>query len=149
MNVQSNLPPKAGKPRIRASAVCVDRTHLLCVRLRDPLTDVVRWFLPGGAIEAGETAVQAAERETLEETGYRVEVEPPSERVLRYPFEWNGVDFDVTTHFFRARLIDPSASPALVNDAAYHEGVAWIPLSELQAALGFHEGIHRTVVSML
>jgi ADP-ribose pyrophosphatase YjhB (NUDIX family) len=32
------------------------------------------WTVPGGALEAGETIAQAAERETLEETGYRVRV---------------------------------------------------------------------------
>jgi 8-oxo-dGTP pyrophosphatase MutT (NUDIX family) len=32
------------------------------------------WAMPGGAMDAGETIAQAAERETLEETGYRVRV---------------------------------------------------------------------------
>lgn len=149
MTVRGDPPVKAGKPRIRASAVCVDRAHLLCVRLRDPVTGISRWFLPGGAVEPGETPAQAAARETLEETGYRVEIEPTSERVLRYPFEWSGVAFDVTTHFFRAQLTEPLAQPAEVNDAVYHEGFAWLPVSELEAAIGFHEGIYGTVLSML
>ena len=138
-----------GKPRIRASVVCVHRAHLLCVRLRDPHTHVARWFVPGGAVEPGETPAAAAERETLEETGYRVRVEQGSERVLRYPFEWNAVPFDVTTHFFRADLLDPDAGPSPVDDASYHEGVAWLPLEELAEAIGFNQAIHRAVTGLL
>src|SRR5688572_17672476 len=141
--------PELGKQRIRASVVCVRRAHLLCVRLRDPHTRVVRWFVPGGALEPGETPAAAAERETFEETGYRVRVQPGSELVLRYPFEWNAVAFDVTTHFFRADLIDPEATPAPVDDASYHEGVAWLPLTDLAEVIGFDETIHRGVTSLL
>jgi tRNA(adenine34) deaminase len=142
-------PSNVEKQRIRASIVCVHRTHLLCVRLRDPHTRVPRWFVPGGALEHGESPREAAVRETLEETGYRVTIDEARELVLRYPFEWNGITFDVTTHFFRATLVDPEAPPAPVNDASYHEGVAWLPLAELEAAIGFHAGIYRAVLSLL
>ena len=45
-------------------------TSVLLVKRRD----VPIWVLPGGGIDSGESAEQAAARETLEETGYRVEV---------------------------------------------------------------------------
>src|SRR5690606_29243378 len=65
----------AGMRRLRASTVCVNDSALLCVRLRDPSSGVVRLFVPGGAVDAGETPAQAAARETHEETGYAVEVD--------------------------------------------------------------------------
>jgi tRNA(adenine34) deaminase len=145
----SMLPSNAVKQRIRASVVCVHRAHLLCVRLRDPTTRVPRWFVPGGAIEPGESPRDSAVREALEETGYCVALDDARELTLRYPYEWNGSMLDVTTHFFRATLVDPDAVPAPVCDASYHEGVAWLPLSELEQAIGFHSGMYRSVLALL
>ena len=143
---------KLGKLRIRASAVCVDRAQLLCVRLRDPKTGVARLFVPGGAIEPGETPAMAAAREVLEETGYEVEVDPASEVVAQYPYEWNGVLRQVRTHFFKARgparVEDARSLPARVNDASYNEGVVWLPLEEIPTHLGFNDAICAAVLRL-
>jgi tRNA(adenine34) deaminase len=144
-----NGPASPGVVRERASAVCVHASRLLCVRLRDPATQVVRLFVPGGAIEAGESAAQAAARETLEETGYRVRIESVDGHVARYPYRWDGVLREIRTQFFRAVLIDPDAAPALVDDAPYHAGVVWIALDQVQAALGFHAEIFAAVARLL
>ena len=48
-----------------------DRTALVR-RAKEPSKDL--WTFPGGAIELGETAREAAQREVLEETGLEVEV---------------------------------------------------------------------------
>lgn len=139
---------KPGKLRIRASVVCVDRAQLLCVRMRDPQTRVVRLFVPGGAIEAGETPTIAAARETLEETGYRVRVDAESEVVAHYPYEWDGVLRQITTYFFRGSLVDPELKPAPVDDANYNEGVVWLPVREIPSALGFND-VMRTAIERL
>ena len=52
-----------------AAAVLVGERLLLTKR-----TDNGEWCLPGGAIEPGERPAEAAERETLEETGLSVRV---------------------------------------------------------------------------
>lgn len=134
--------------RLRASVVCVESHELLCVCLRDPSTGVARLFVPGGRIEPGESALAAAERETLEETGYGIELDPASELVARYLFVWDRRQVHCTTHFFRARLRGDKATHESVRDAAYNEGVVWLPLERLEIELGFHSAILRAVASL-
>lgn len=131
--------------RQRASAVCVDHGELLCVRLRDPATKVARLFVPGGGIDTGESPAGAAERETLEETGYAVRIEPESELIARYPFVWDGREFDCTTHFFRAWLRSPRGPALPVRDASYNEGVVWLPLAHFEQAFGYDAAIADAV----
>jgi thiamine-phosphate pyrophosphorylase len=64
---------KPGKPVAGAAVICLDHDRVLLVqRGREPHRG--RWSFPGGKIEPGEMARQAAERETFEETGLRVRV---------------------------------------------------------------------------
>jgi 8-oxo-dGTP pyrophosphatase MutT (NUDIX family) len=132
--------------RVRASVVVVHDDQLLCVRLRDPVSKVARLFVPGGKLEAGETPLDAAVRETLEETGFEVLPEPTSELIVHYPFEWAGVVVRCQTHFFRARLcaMDKQRAAAPIDDAHYWEGVVWLPLTHL-AELAFSAPIHDAV----
>lgn len=133
--------------RRRASVVCVHQGALLCVRMRDPVSQVTRCFVPGGGIEPGESVMAAAERETREETGFAVCADAASEHIARYPFVWAGVEVDVTTHFFRARLAPgvDARTPETVVDADYNLGALWLPLDDLETALGFHVVIHDAV----
>jgi len=138
-----------GSKRTRACAVCVWRDQLLCVQLRDPSTRIARLFPPGGAVEPGETAADAAVRETAEETGYRVRLQPRPPVVAHYPYTWNGHAFDVITHFFAADLADPHAPPAPVQDASYLEATRWIALSDVPGALRFNRDILAAVQQLL
>ncbi len=63
---------KEGKLRLGCSAVIFDRTHQKVLLTRR--ADNGLWCLPGGAMEAGESAAEACEREVLEETGLSVRV---------------------------------------------------------------------------
>jgi len=135
--------------RTRACAVCVSAGHLLCVELRDPDTCIAHLFPPGGAIEPGEAAAAAALRETMEETGYLVRLQPRAPVIARYPYTWNGQPFDITTHFFAVELVDPHASPSPVRDADYVEAAHWVELSQVPRALGFNRDILAAVLALL
>lgn len=129
--------------------MCVHAGRLLCVQLRDPTTRVARLFVPGGAIEAGETPSEAAVRETFEETGYRVRVLPERTRVAHYPFTWNAQTFAVTTHFLGAELIDAAATASPVDDAPYLEGVVWLALPAVSEAMSFEPTMLGAIAALL
>jgi len=54
--------------KVRATIICEQDRHVLLVRKQGG-----RWTLPGGKLERGESAADAAVRELLEETGLRVD----------------------------------------------------------------------------
>jgi 8-oxo-dGTP pyrophosphatase MutT (NUDIX family) len=104
---------------------------VLLVRMKDPVSKVELLFPPGGGIEPGEAPEQAAQRETLEETGLRVRVDPSVCVTVRYPYPWAGVAYDVTTHYFAAALDEPfRVSIPTVADADYNLGAVWVPEAE-------------------
>jgi 8-oxo-dGTP pyrophosphatase MutT (NUDIX family) len=121
---------------------------MLVVRLRDPLTGFVGLYPPGGGVEPNEPPAETARRETREETGLDVEVDPAVAVVRRYPFTWGGVDFDVTTHFFGARLPEARPLPEVV-DADYNLGASWVPVEEALRVLGVHPPIDSAVRAVL
>ena len=136
--------------RIRASAVCVAEGHVLLVRLRDPSTGVEGVYPPGGGIEEGEEPSEAARREALEETGLRVRVASDLAVVDSYPFRWDEVDYEVTTHYFAAELegaFTHSLPP--VNDATYNLGAAWLPVDEALEAMSIHPRIATAVARVI
>jgi 8-oxo-dGTP diphosphatase len=71
-----------------------------------------RWSLPGGRVEAGETATQAVEREVREETGLVVRAGDPVGRV-RIPA--GSVVYDVVD--LACTLVDADAEPTAGDDA--------------------------------
>lgn len=120
------------------------------MRLRDPVSHVEGLYPPGGAIEPGETPAEAARRETLEETGVRVRVDPARELVDVYPFCWAGVDREITTHYFAAALEGAFVRPLPeVIDADYNLGASWVPRDEAMKALSLHPMIAAAVARVL
>ena len=137
------------KQRLRASAVCEADGRLLLVRLRDPVSGVEALYPPGGGVEPNEPPEETARRETLEETGVRVRVDPSIALLDRYPFTWAGVDYDVTTHYFAATPEEPPAELAKVIDADYNLGALWVPTSEALEAVAVHPAIASAVAHVL
>jgi tRNA(adenine34) deaminase len=135
--------------RERASVVCVAAGRLLAVRLRDPATGLTAAYLPGGALEPGEAAAAAAGRETLEETGYAVRVDPARVRRLRYSFVWGGVTYDCLTHFFPATLVDGRPPALVTDDPALNRGVEWVELAAVPERFGYHAGILSEILALI
>jgi ADP-ribose pyrophosphatase YjhB (NUDIX family)/hemerythrin superfamily protein len=127
--------------------VCEAEDHLLVVRLRDPATGVEAFYPPGGGVEEREAPAAAARRETLEETGVSVEIDPASELVARYPFVWNAIDHDVTTHFFLARAAKGELRD--VVDADYHRGAQWLLTIDALDELAVNPAIAAPVARVL
>lgn len=132
--------------RTRASVVVVKNNRLLTFKAIDPLTGKNYLFLPGGAVEADETAPEAAARETLEETGYQVAVDALSAIDREYFFEWKGQTFDCLTIFYRGDLVSPFAS--VVNDADYNHGVEWVELDRIPEIFAYSAEIRSAVLEL-
>lgn len=64
------------RPALAVGAVVFKDQQVLLVKRGKPPTKGM-WAIPGGSVELGETLKQAAERETLEETGIRTKAGKP------------------------------------------------------------------------
>ena len=132
--------------RTRTSVVLVKNQLLLTFKAIDPVSGQNYLFLPGGAIESNETAPEAAERETLEETGYKVKVDVLASVDREYFFEWKGQTYDCLTIFYRAELSSPFASP--VNDADYNKGVEWLPLQKIHESFAYSSETRSAILEL-
>ena len=135
------------KQRRRVSVIVVNQGKILGFHAEDPTTKQQYFFLPGGGIEEGETPIETGIRETLEETGYSVEIEKNSGIYERYDFQWDGQNYDCETWFYVGKLTSPEAT--LVRDAGYHRGVEWLPLSEVEQAFSYHPKILSAVKALV
>ncbi|MEQ7124386.1 NUDIX domain-containing protein [Actinopolymorpha sp. B11F2] len=116
--------PNSIVPSVTA-VVVQDETLLLIHKV-----DNDRWALPGGAIDLGESSIQAAVRETQEETGVEIEilgligVYTDPRHVMRYD------DGEVRQQFslcFRGVPIGGTLRP----QPSETKGVRWVPFEEL------------------
>ncbi|MGW5362683.1 NUDIX domain-containing protein [Actinopolymorpha pittospori] len=129
--------PNSLVPSVTA-VVVRDDTLLLIHRV-----DNDRWALPGGAIELGESSIQAAVRETSEETGIEIEVQglvgvyTDPRHVMRYD------DGEVRQQFslcFRADPVGGSPRPQPSETRA----VRWVALDRL-ADLDIHPSMRTRI----
>jgi 8-oxo-dGTP pyrophosphatase MutT (NUDIX family) len=95
---------KQGKLRLGCSAAIFDEDRRILLTRR---SDNGQWCLPGGAMESGETAAEACEREVLEETGLSVRVRrlvgvySHSDQLVVYP---DGGKFQIVALHFEAEV---------------------------------------------
>lgn len=108
-------------PYPSTAVVAVEDDHVLLMWRHRFTTGKWGWEIPAGRCEANETAETAAIRETEEETGYRVKVEP---LVTIDPL--NGISSHCT-HIFVGTDPVKTGEP----DPAEAAKVEWLPLNEI------------------
>lgn len=110
-----------------ACALVRDEAGRILLHLR---SDNHRWGLPGGGIEAGETAIDAVLREVQEETGYQVQLlrllgiySDPAHTTITYP---SGDSVAYVALFFECQVT--GGAPALSDETLE---VGWFAPEEL------------------
>ena len=92
----------------------------------------MRWSLPKGHVEPGETTEQAAVREVEEETGISGRITAPLGS-LAYSFTADGRRIHKRVHHFLMVAENGELSDADIEVAA----VAWVPLTQLAQRLAY------------
>ncbi|GGY85806.1 NUDIX hydrolase [Streptomyces nitrosporeus] len=116
---------------LAVAAVVNDRREVLMMWRHRFVTGTWAWELPMGLVEDGETPAEAAAREVLEETGWRVDSLEP----LIYAEPANGIT-DSQHHLFRADGATYTGPPTERNES---DRVEWIPLSGVRSMIDRRE----------
>jgi 8-oxo-dGTP pyrophosphatase MutT (NUDIX family) len=126
--------------RLGARLFLIDRDdRVLMIHERDPQGGSPWWLTPGGGVELGETAREAAIRETYEETGLQVTLPATARPVFadRRTWSFEGVTYDQHNDYFAARvdgsdLIRPAAPTEA--ESRFLLGHHWWSEAELRAS---------------
>ena len=118
---------KQGKIRVGCSAAIFDEQGRILLTRR---VDNRQWCLPSGGLEPGESAVEACEREVLEETGLGVRVKrlvgiySHPDQLVVYA---DGSRFQIVALHFEAEIT--SGEPGLSNETS---DVGYFALQEIE-----------------
>jgi 8-oxo-dGTP pyrophosphatase MutT (NUDIX family) len=110
-------------PGDAAGVVVHDQGQVLLIHRHRFITDTTGWEIPAGRVEAGEDPIEAAARETLEETGWR----PGPLTTLFSYFPSIGL-IDQRFNVFLADGAEHVGDPV---DFSESDRVEWLPVSGL------------------
>jgi 8-oxo-dGTP pyrophosphatase MutT (NUDIX family) len=111
-----------------ASAVmAVADGRVLLIHRHRFISDIWGWEIPGGRVEPGEDPFEAAQRETLEETGWRP---GPLTKLFSYLPSIGMMD-----QRFNVFLADGAELVGEAVDWSEADRVEWVPISELPALI--------------
>ena len=130
-------------PKIRATAVLIEKGRILLVRQRVSASLSRAWSLPGGTLEAGETLEECVIREVKEETGLDVAVER-----LLYVCDRIADGHHVVHITFGVKRVGGTLGHGVEPEPGAYpiEGVAMVPLSMLPE-YGFSQRFHDLAVA--
>lgn len=116
------------RPKLAALAVVLRADAVLLVQRKNP-PDAGLWGFPGGHVELGESALEAAARELVEETGVHAHPQRYLTNVDVITRDTNGA---VAHHFLLAAVLCDyvAGTPEARDDA---RAAAWVPIADLRA----------------
>ena len=116
MNYIQSIRKKVGKDKIILNFTCgiLSQSGKILLQKR---ADKGTWGLPGGAIELGESAVEALEREFYEETGVKVTVKKILNVYTKYSDSYpNGDEAQVITMLYLVKPENTVSNNSFVSD---------------------------------
>jgi 8-oxo-dGTP pyrophosphatase MutT (NUDIX family) len=109
--------------------------EILLISVKLPWMHGPTWTLPGGGIEADESAEACARREIFEETGYQYSGELTRHWYGTIEFSHQGKSFKVHEQYFFApiqKTFKPTTSQMMDYEKDFTLDIAWCSLKQLE-----------------